>query len=248
MPNLTSHVALALTIANELEPSVITQNLGSYLLGATSPDIRIITQQSREITHYSPLDSSIIGDGVAKLLEENPDLSDETKSSPATQAFVCGYITHLISDQTWIVTMYKPYFGNRLVFPNETLANIWDRALQLEMDRQDRSAWENASPYLKVATKGVTLNFISSTDLTKWAEWVGEYALGEFSWDRLRSLARRQPIEDESIVQEAAESFLADIPNGLQQIIASLGNDDLDSYRARAVQGSQQSINTFLES
>ena len=67
MPNLTSHVALALAISEELEVSIIQKHLGSYLLGSTSPDIRIITHQSREVTHYSHLDSSTIGDGVAKL-------------------------------------------------------------------------------------------------------------------------------------------------------------------------------------
>ena len=68
MPNLTSHVSLALATANEVDLPSISNNMGSYLLGATAPDIRIITKQSRELTHYSGLDSNVLGDGVERLL------------------------------------------------------------------------------------------------------------------------------------------------------------------------------------
>ena len=245
MPNLTSHVSVALSVANELEVSAISENMGSYLLGATSPDIRIIPRQPRETTHYSTLDSTVLGDGVEKMLTENPDLADNTKSTPATRAFISGYITHLIADQTWILTMYKPYFGNRKIFPNETLANIWDRALQLEMDRQDRSAWESASTHLASAALNVEVPFISSTDLTKWGEWVREYATGSFSWERLKSLARRQPVTDDSEVERSVENFLSDIPAGLPKILANLEMDGIESYKSRAIQGSTGSLQAF---
>ncbi len=239
-------MALALAVSKELEVAIIQEHLGSYLLGSTSPDIRIITHQSRATTHYSHLDSSILGDGVTKLLAENPDLLDASKSSATTRAFMCGYITHLISDQTWIITMYRPYFGNREVFHDSTLANIWDRALQLELDRQDRSAWNETVCELKTATQGVEIPFISLTDLEQWSEWIGEYATGDFSWERLSSLARRQSGADETVVAEAVETFLSDIPTGLEKIFSKLGKDNLAAYRARAIQGSLQSIQTFL--
>jgi hypothetical protein len=247
LPNLTSHVALALKIAESLNDSTVSEHLGSYLLGATAPDIRIINKQPREITHFSQLESTVIGDGVTKLLLENPDLSDGKNSSAATKAFVSGYITHLISDQTWIITMYRPYFGNREIFPNGILANIWDRALQLEMDKEDRLVWATVYPHLKTATAGVEIRFISLTDLDKWKDWIAEYALGTFSWDRLKSLARRQAIIDDSVVHQAVEDFLSDIPNGLRQITSNLGDDDLDSYRERAVHGSIKLIQNFLK-
>jgi len=248
LPNLTSHVALALAISEELKVATIQEHLGSYLLGSTSPDIRIITHQSREVTHYSHLDSSIIGDGVAKLLAENPYILDASRSSGTTRAFICGYITHLISDQIWIMTMYRPYFGNREVFPDSVLANIWDRALQLELDRQDRPVWEEVACELETAVQGLEIPFISLTNLEKWSEWIGEYAKGAFSWQRLTSLARRQAVPDETVVTQTVENFLSDIPTGLDQIFSRLGQDDLVTYRTRAIQGSVQSIQTFLGS
>ena len=44
------------------------------------------------------------------------------------------------------------------------------------------------------------------------------------------------------------ENFLSDIPKGLDQIFSMLGQDDLGTYRTRAIQGSVQSIQTFLGS
>lgn len=247
MPNLTSHVSLALAIAKEVEVPTISNNMGSYLLGATAPDIRIITKQSRELTHYSRLDSTVIGDGVESLLSENGVLLNSRVSTPATQAFVSGYITHLISDQTWIMTMYKPYFGNRAIFPSETLANIWDRALQLEMDRQDRPAWEYASSHLISATVDVSIPFISPNDLTKWSEWINEYAAGSFSWDRLKSLARRQTVTDETQIEQSVEDFLSSIPDGLERILSYMEPDNIETYRSKAINQSVKSLENFWE-
>ncbi len=247
MPNLTSHVSLALATANEVDLPSISNNMGSYLLGATAPDIRIITKQSRELTHYSGLDSTVLGDGVERLLSENKEILDSGVSTPATQAFISGYITHLISDQTWIMTMYKPYFGNRGIFPSETLANIWDRALQLEMDRQDRPVWEYASSHLISAAVDVSVPFISPDDLTKWNEWINEYATGSFSWDRLRSLARRQTVTDEAEVEQSVEDFLSNIPAGLERILSYMELDNIETYKSRAISRSVESLENFWE-
>ena len=56
MPPITLHMVLANRIAEGLEYADIDSSLGEYFLGATSPDIRVLTRQGREETHFFDLD------------------------------------------------------------------------------------------------------------------------------------------------------------------------------------------------
>ena len=61
MPNLPMHLFLANRIAEELDWGAVHDNLGDYLLGSTSPDIRAMTKWDRERTHFAPLSLDRIG-------------------------------------------------------------------------------------------------------------------------------------------------------------------------------------------
>ncbi|MDO8750418.1 MAG: hypothetical protein Q7K03_04670, partial [Dehalococcoidia bacterium] len=61
MPNPIAHLDIALELAAQLPASVIEANLGSFLLGSCSPDIRVITSGQRDDTHFAPLSNATIG-------------------------------------------------------------------------------------------------------------------------------------------------------------------------------------------
>ena len=121
LPNLPAHIDLANRAASRLGHPTLDGNLGYFLHGSTSPDIRVITRGRREEYHFAPLDFQDVGTGVKGMFDSHPQLGSSADHDGPTQAFVAGYITHLIADETWIVSMYRPFFGNPMVFEDRVL-------------------------------------------------------------------------------------------------------------------------------
>ena len=108
---------MAYHAAQLVDAPVLNENMGSYLLGSTAPDVRVITRKGREPYHFAPLDFDEVGAGISGLLREHPQLAT-TEHGP-TRSFMAGYMTHLILDETWITRMYRPLFGKDGVFETE---------------------------------------------------------------------------------------------------------------------------------
>ncbi|HET9318453.1 MAG TPA: zinc dependent phospholipase C family protein, partial [Bryobacteraceae bacterium] len=138
MPPIFLHMAVARDVAAELPPAPLAAEKGTYLLGATSPDIRVIARWERERTHFFNLSDFEHQDSVAKFFAAYPSLAAPERLKPETIAFVSGYITHLALDETWIVKVYRPYFGQLSALGGDLSANTMDRLLQFELDRRRR--------------------------------------------------------------------------------------------------------------
>ena len=113
MPPLAMHTAIAKDIADRLNTAALDDERGSLYLGATAPDIRVITHWERARTHFFDLDCFDEQSGVSALFEAYPVLTNPGDLSPQTRAFTAGYLTHLVTDETWITTVYRPHFGER---------------------------------------------------------------------------------------------------------------------------------------
>ena len=73
MPNLPVHVELAYQTSKRINHPTLDANVGLFLLGSTSPDIRIITKSNREESHFTSLDFQKVGAGVKQMLKTHPD-------------------------------------------------------------------------------------------------------------------------------------------------------------------------------
>src|SRR3712207_2229169 len=102
MPPLVFHMAFAHRIHEDVGSRLLTEQIGPFLLGATSPDIRVITRWDRDKTHFFDFDTYEHQDSVRRFLAEYPQLTDPGAIEPSTAAFVAGYTTHLTLDQAWI--------------------------------------------------------------------------------------------------------------------------------------------------
>ena len=197
---------------------IIDKHIGSYLLGCVSPDIRIITKGKRQETHFVQLDFQAAGEGIKGLFESNPKLSISANLNDQTKAFMIGYASHLLADELWITEMYRPYFGNRDIFPDKFRGDLMDRALQLELDRQTQESMGGLKvlcPLVVNAEFGVDVGFITTDSLNEWRQWV-EGALGwEFNWDRLRNMTRRVnsdgDSESEARISQMVDTFLSSV-------------------------------------
>ena len=239
MPNLHTHFGLADEIARRLKHPTIDAHLGSFHLGSVSPDIRIMTRGDREETHFSQLSDTELWVGVHGMFAAHPHLKDAGRLSEATRAFICGFVSHLIADQAWILWLYRPYFGNPQVFADQDEGNIMDRALQLELDwraQESTQGFATVRPHLEGADYGVDIGFISAETLGQWRSRVVELAAREFTWDRLRFMLRRAVPDENEAAQAVVERFLAHVPSGLESIYRCVPQGELETFWENTIQ------------
>ena len=238
MPNLPMHIYLANQSARQLDWGSIYDHVGSFYLGSTTPDIRAMTGWPREQTHFAPLSVESVGTGIHTMLESYPDLADPGNQTPATRAFILGYISHLVADEVWITTMYRTYFdGESNVAPDEVEANMWDRALQLELDRKTFTAMDGlhqAAEAIVCSDQSVDVEFLEAEVLQEWREWVGRFMGWDFTWDRLKRAMNRM-YRDNDEVQQTVDKFLQEMPYSLERIYEKIPEERLETYQAQVL-------------
>ena len=243
MPNFSAHLGMAKDAASRLDHPTLNNNMGAFLLGSVSPDIRIITRGKRDETHFVPLDFEREGDGIEGLFHSHPNLAQASDLNEPTKAFIVGFASHLFTDELWILNLYRPYFGNREVFEDKLLGNLMDRALQLELDRREHLAMGGTmeiKPLMANAERDVDIGFISAETLIEWREWVQNSLGGEFNWDRLLFMAgrvaRQEGAESEEPVKKMAEEFLESVANGLERIYCAVPEELVAAFRERSIE------------
>jgi hypothetical protein len=234
---------MAKDAASRLKHPTIDRHMGAFLLGSVSPDIRIITKDKRDDTHFVTLDFQRKGEGLDGLFQKHPHLAHAVDLTEATMAFITGYASHLFADEIWILDLYRPYFGNRDVFQDPTMGNLMDRAIQLELDRREQltlGGLESLRPLMVNAEEGVDVGFISCKTMRTWREWIESTLDWEFNWDRLRFMSRRVVAMDsdssEEKVKQIVDEFLESVPDGLDNIYQSISKERFEAFRERSIE------------
>ena len=249
MPNLPMHIYLANRVAQELDWGEVHDNLGDYLLGSTAPDIRAMTKWDRERTHFAPLSLEDIGTGTKRMFQLHPQLAEPRKLKSADRAFLIGYISHLTADEVWITTMYRPNFSETTnVAGSELEGHIWDRAIQLDMDRtvlERPSSLENVSSIIDEGDPTVELKFLEAKLLAEWRQWVSRFLSRDFSWERLKRALNRMYRDDDD-VQQLVDNFLLNIESGLDDIYDKIPRATIQTYQDRVSTESIRQIKEHL--
>lgn len=248
MPNLPMHIYLADQVARQLDWGSIYDHVGSFFLGSTAPDIRAMTKWPRERTHFAPLSVDEVGTGARTMLRLYPELAVNAGLSRETQAFVLGYITHLVSDEVWITSVFRPYFDSHtMITATEVEAHIWDRALQLDLDRKTLPEIDSLQPAeaMSCADQGVEVGFLESEVLQEWREWVRRFMGWEFSWDRLKRALNRIYRENDG-VQQAVDQFLRAMPYSLERVYQRIPEADVNAYQRRALEETLTQVREYL--
>ena len=250
MPNLPTHMSLALDAASRLSHPAIDAALGTFLLGATSPDIRIMTKWSRDETHFASLSFDEIGAGMRGLLQSHPSLANFNGDgvNEATRVFLTGYFSHLVADEAWILEIYRTFFDGHDDFDDQVRSNIFDRALQLDMDmaaRRSMGDMEEVRQVLEGADQGVEVGFISTETLAQWREWVSNFTTWEYTWERLRGAARRM-YQDNTAATAMVDDFLSCVPKGLERVYRVVPEETVSGYRETVVAESTRLIREYL--
>ena len=234
------HIYLAGRVADHLGWGWLTEHAGSLYLGSTAPDIRAMTKWPRERTHFAPLSTDEVGTGPRTMFSQYPSLASHNGISDATRAFLIGYISHLVADEAWIAQIYRPHFGPRqgkvTVTGNEVESNIWDRALQLDMDRAAITGMDGRLPdgTFTDALVGVEVGFLNKAQLEEWRDWVSRFLSWDFSWDRLKRALNRM-YRDDDAVQNTVDNFIENMPGSLEQIYQQIPQVKIDAYQQGAL-------------
>ena len=249
MPNLPMHIYIAGQVARELDWGFVHDNLGSCFLGSTTPDIRAMTKWDRERTHFASLSLESVGDGTRRMFELYPELADRSSNNPATRSFILGYVSHLTADELWITTMFRPHFSREATSAEtDEEAQIWDRAVQLDMDRQahqELNGFNLAGQVICSGEEGVEIDFISPEVLAEWRQWVARFMGWEFDWQRLKRALNRM-YRDNDDVQEMVDRFLADMPESLESVYEKVTRAKVEAYRRAAVEQTLLQVKEYL--
>lgn len=244
------HIYLANQVAEQLDRSYVFDHLGSFYLGSTAPDIRAMTKKPRELTHFAPLSVAEVGTGTRTMFQTHPELNEAM--TPASQAFLAGYICHLAADEIWITSVFRPNFdisvAETRLTDNAVEANIWDRAMQLDMDRQtlpQLNADAHPKELLACSDHDVSMPFFEEGLLTEWKDRVGRFVVWDFTWDRLKSALNRLYRDDEE-VQHTVERFLEGMPGSLEKVYESVPEGEVTAYQKRALAATIAQVQEFI--
>lgn len=248
MPNLPMHIYLAQQVARELDWGFVQDHLGSCYLGSTTPDIRAMTRWDRERTHFAPLSVKEVGTGVSRMFQLYPELADQ-RQSPASRSFVLGYVSHLVADEVWITTMFRPNFSaDACIAGTQVEGHIWDRALQLDMDRkvlQERDGLGDAREIIPDSSEGVAVAFLEQAVLEEWRDWVARFLGWDFTWQRLKRALNRMYRDDDD-VQQVVDRFLVDLPHSLERVYQEVPRESIEAYQERVLKETLAQVREYL--
>ena len=252
MPNLPMHIYLAHQVAEQLDRGYVYDHIGSFYLGSTSPDIRAMTKWPREQTHFAPLSVREVGTGARNMFDNYPELMADTEQSLATRTFLLGYVCHLAADEVWITTVYRPNFdttsSDTRLTRDQVEADIWDRAVQLDMDRlflADVRGPLNAGHAVSCGDTDVSVAFFEDGLLSQWKERVSGFVGREFEWSRLKFALNRMYRENDE-VQQTVDRFLDRMPHSLEEVYQKIPAAKVENYQREAVAATIAQVREFI--
>jgi hypothetical protein len=249
VPPIFLHMAMARDVRARLSSDLLSDRAGAYFLGATTPDIRVITRWERERTHFFDLGVTEHQDSVEAMFTEHPHLRDAARLTPETVAFVSGFIGHLALDETWIVQVYRPHFGQLSALGGDAQANVMDRLLQFELDRRRREETDAAREIrqaLECCSLDIHVGFLDSETLRRWLEVAIDQTRHPPDWERFRQIGSRH-LKGAGIESgEALEEFMARVPEVLERTIRHVSTAHVDAYLEQSVEKAALAAQRYL--
>jgi hypothetical protein len=249
MPPLGLHTVIAKQVGDTLRHRLLDDERGNLYLGSTAPDIRVITRWDRERTHFFDLSSFDEQDGVSGLFEAHPQLREPARLAARTAAFVAGYVTHLVMDELWINTIYRPYFGVRSPLGGDIRANIMDRAIQFSIDREKRVDRDLMAHVLDAVTRcdlALEIDFIDPGTLDRWKDVILEVVDHPPDWERFRMIAGRHLREAGVESDEQFEEFLRSLPDLVDETLRYLTEERVAEFMDRSLECSVGAVREYL--
>jgi hypothetical protein len=249
MPPLSLHTLFARRIAERLRLDLLDDERGNLYLGATAPDIRVITRWERSRTHFFDIDEYGHQDAVGGFFASYPALAEVGALANATQAFIAGYVSHLVMDESWINTIYRPFFGKDSELGGTLRANVLDRALQFSLDGELRSDDELMADIVRhVASCDLDLEieFIDLETLRDWHRVIAGFAETKPDWDRFKQRTRAHLADNGADADEDCEELARSLPDLVDETLRHVGQERLDDWMNDSLERSVAAVKDYL--
>ncbi|MEX0681870.1 MAG: zinc dependent phospholipase C family protein [Dehalococcoidia bacterium] len=250
MPPLSLHTSFARRIAERLRTAVLDDERGNLYLGATAPDIRVITHWERVRTHFFDLENFEHQDAVGDFFRAYPALVDAACVSPATRAFIAGYVSHLLLDATWISHIYRPFFGRDSELGGGVRANILDRALQYSLDSDTRGNDELMMNVVEAVSRcdlDLEIDFIDRETLRDWHRIISDFAATQPDWGRFRERTRKHLADTGVSVEDECEELVRDLPDLVDETLRFLSRERINEWMDESLDQSVAAVREYLQ-
>lgn len=249
MPPITLHMVLARQVAGGVASDDLTACQGSYLLGATTPDIRLLTRQDRFSTHYFDLGGPDHQDSVGAFLAQHGRLLDAGNLNAETRAFVAGYISHLVMDEQYITGVYRRFFARHESLGGVIRANVMDRLLQFDLERaysNDPQLKEEICAALACTVENIDAGFVEQETLERWRALTVEVMQRTMDWDRMRGMISNHLRYSGLEEGETLSSFLDALPELLDETVAHITSAEIDAFVRRSSEAAGAAVERYL--
>ncbi len=250
MPPLVSHMIAACRAGERVAGDAgLTLRNGEFLLGATTPDIRVLTRWDRERTHFFDIYDDGHQDCVENFFAAHRSFRDPEHLSNETRYWVCGYLTHLIMDQEYVMQIYRPFFGNRSVLGGDSHANLLDRILQYELDRREREhggEMQGIRRALFTSAVEIDAGFVDRSLLEQWRDTTAAMTEHPPDWERFSFIASRH-LRGAGITGESGlREFMETIPQLLDDTLSHVDQHVLDGFFESTAQRTADILSDYL--
>lgn len=248
MPPLALHTAIAKEMAERLRLPLLDEQRGSLYIGATAPDVRVITRWDRSRTHFFDLSCFDEQSGVAAFFETYPALASPGGLNPQTASFVAGYLSHLIMDEMWITSVYRPYFGERSPLGGDVRANVMDRALQFSLDsdrRDDRDLMAHILDAVLRCDLELEIDFIDRDTLGEWRDLIARVAEATPDWERFREGAMRR-LADSGLNCDGFDEMTRSLPDIVDETLSYLSRERIETFLEDSLVASAEAAREYL--
>jgi len=209
--------------------------------------MRAITKKDRSVYHFVNLDFKEVGEGLRNLVSSHPRWLDIDGVGGETRAFMAGYASHLILDETWVTLMFRPYFQNSKLFPDPAKALVMDRAMQLGLDKLN---WSTMKPHLADMEKyqvGINVDFLDSEPVVDWKNWIFRLLRADFSWGRLLFIANRIAKGDKNHAAiKYANEFIENPETMFDDLVNTLPGGVLNEFEETALMNIKKHVSRFI--
>jgi hypothetical protein len=249
MPNAQTHLAAACdlnqTLSGEAALSWLADDnaRAAFLLGSISPDVRVVSGQQREETHFftiPPIDARRAEDAMP---HQWPNLRSMQGQRELGAAFVAGYMTHLAMDQVWVSVIVMPRLFSEghpwgVDHPNWRLYSIL--MTYLEYQSEERLSSRDVTLLASVRPDR-WLPFVKDQFLLEWRDYVVEMIQTDGARRTSELFARSNGLSGADL-----EAIVLSDQRMAAEVFLFVSQDDLAAFEAESMRRSQQAVRGFL--
>jgi hypothetical protein len=250
MPGAQAHLAavcnlLASPAISDLFPHLSAEGeaRSACLLGAVSPDVRAVSRQAREETHFFAIPPQEEAPAQAIMLARWPELHRAPTRDLLRAAFVAGYITHLVMDQTWVEMIVMPslFIEGRSWGVFHPRWRTYSLLMTYLEDQASRYLSGGLAEQLVRAEPRGWLPFVRDRHLIQWRDHVA----GIISSGGIRPLARMFALSNGMPV-ETLETIIRSEERRGAEVYRHVSRERLTAFEAETARRSQQAVTAYL--